>query len=112
MKNSEILINALNLIDTPGKWTRGAYARDDEGNAVSPDYKHAHCFCSVGAVVHCDASHTITLNECVDSLHLVANQLGYRGAGGLNDAATDQFSDDMTVMWMTAIFTALADESK
>ena len=113
MKNSEILINALNLIDVPGKWTQGVCARDDEGDKVAANSKNAHCFCSVGAVLHQDPTDlALVHSRAIDMLHSVAGQLGYVDAAYLNDAASDQFSDDMSVMWMTAIFNALADESK
>ena len=38
------------LIDSPEKWTRGAYARDAERRAANPTDNGAVCFCALGAL--------------------------------------------------------------
>lgn len=50
MKQSEILIKAKGLIDTPEKWTQGEFARSEKGLSVQPTSPRATCFCSVGAI--------------------------------------------------------------
>jgi hypothetical protein len=50
MKTSTILINSLNIIDTPGMWTRGAKAITAVGVSVKPHCPEAVSFCSIGAL--------------------------------------------------------------
>lgn len=50
MKTSEILIKAKAIISNPDKWTQGAFARNYDGEEVSPISSQAVCFCSIGAL--------------------------------------------------------------
>ena len=50
MKTSEILIAAKALIDEPGKWTQGTYARNSDMEEVDSYSEDAVCFCSIGAI--------------------------------------------------------------
>jgi hypothetical protein len=47
---SEILIKAKAEIANPARWTREAYARDEDGQAVDIFDPNATCFCAVGAI--------------------------------------------------------------
>jgi hypothetical protein len=47
---SEILIKAKAEIANPARWTREAYARDENGQAVDIYDANATCFCAVGAI--------------------------------------------------------------
>lgn len=49
MKDSEILIEIKSLIDTPEKWTKGAFARNKNYEVVQASSKDACCFCLAGA---------------------------------------------------------------
>lgn len=46
----EILKEARAIIATPGKWTKGEFARDKEGNKVGICSPDASQFCAVGAI--------------------------------------------------------------
>lgn len=68
MKTSEILTKARALIDTPEKWTQGAYARlinsdlqsvDGQFPEVDWSNEMAACFCSLGAIFR-------TVTDCPD----------------------------------------------
>ena len=50
MKASEVLKAARALIDTPEKWTKGNYARDESGRPTPYESDGACQFCAVGAV--------------------------------------------------------------
>lgn len=45
-----ILRTARDLIATPGTWTKGELARDEDGCPVFPWSDDAVCFCAVGAI--------------------------------------------------------------
>lgn len=47
LKNHTELVREL--LNHPSKWTRGAYARDQKGNACSPFEPEATCYCLRGA---------------------------------------------------------------
>lgn len=49
MSLSEDLRAVWALIDTPEKWTKGAYARDANGQSVPSISGFAVCFCIIGA---------------------------------------------------------------
>lgn len=46
------LINARTLIQQPGSWTKGAFARTDSGNLIDAKSRNATCFCAEGALIH------------------------------------------------------------
>lgn len=56
---SETLRAAKALIDTPEKWTQGAYARDEEGLTVFVGDEAAVCFCSIGALARTERLHNV-----------------------------------------------------
>jgi hypothetical protein len=41
------------LLDTPEKWTKGAFARDSKGDPVDPVSPEAVCWCIEGALQKC-----------------------------------------------------------
>lgn len=46
----ETLSKAADLIEPPGAWTQGAFARNEKGYKVSPDNPEAICFCLIGSI--------------------------------------------------------------
>lgn len=50
MTPAEQLRAAKALIDTPGKWIKGDYARDSKGRSCLTGSDTAACFCSRGAL--------------------------------------------------------------
>jgi hypothetical protein len=46
----EILIAARAKIERPECWTKGKYARDKDGESVTPNSRSAVCWCAIGAV--------------------------------------------------------------
>ena len=51
MKSSEILQAAKARINTPEKWTKGAFARNKKSDEVSLHSRSAICFCPIGAIL-------------------------------------------------------------
>ena len=46
----EVLVNARKILSKEENWTRGSYARDEDGQSVYVNASNAVCFCSIGAV--------------------------------------------------------------
>jgi hypothetical protein len=128
MKTSQILMDALDIIDTPGKWTKHAFARkapesDIVLGTTTFDMSEAVCFCSLGAVRK--ASNAKSLNNChlsvngnvaesylTDSAFYLSCISAADSAADINDRAESPFDEEMTEMWLGAIFCALADEKE
>lgn len=79
MTTAEILRAARAKIDTPEKWTRGAYARTKSGRIVGPECASAVHLCAVGAVTAA-ASPAMTVD---DALVVLARELP--SAGGITN---------------------------
>ena len=47
----DILLAAADLLDRPGAWCRGQYARDRRGQATSPYAEDAVSWCATGALM-------------------------------------------------------------
>lgn len=50
MKASELLRAAGDLLEQPGAWTQGFYARDAKFQQVPPENENAVCWCALGAI--------------------------------------------------------------
>lgn len=50
IKPVHVLEAALDLISDPDGWTKGAFARDNEGDPCLPKSEQARCYCSFGAI--------------------------------------------------------------
>lgn len=51
MKPSELLKAAYAILsEGPHRWTKGAFARDEDGKSVGPSNPKATCFCGIGAI--------------------------------------------------------------
>jgi len=46
-------MKAHELLSSPEKWTKGAYARNYTDSYVYPRSGNAECFCMLGAIDHC-----------------------------------------------------------
>lgn len=113
-KPSDNLIAALNIIDTPGCWTKGAFARSASGVPVPIGNKNATCFCSLGAVKKVTGSVSSEFWQAKEYMYLSIAVLHTDSpkvlVDSLNDTAESPFTDEMGTMWMGAIFSALANE--
>lgn len=47
---AETIRTAAALIEPPGAWTTGAYARNADGLSVDPRHHDACCWCALGAI--------------------------------------------------------------
>lgn len=50
MTPADVLERAAALIEQPGKWTQGAFARAANGNPIGPLSPNATCWCAYGAI--------------------------------------------------------------
>lgn len=58
-KHEEILrtlIAADKLLSSPKKWTKGAYARNANGDSYGAHGSNAACYCAIGAIMHVSVS--------------------------------------------------------
>jgi hypothetical protein len=117
MKSSEILMNALDIIDTPGKWTTHEWARAEIGDTLVGVYDitkyEPTCFCSVGALKYVSGiTNMAVVNEqfihALQYLGLVPASLCSTVAI-VNDSSKTPFDREISEMWLSAIFCALAD---
>lgn len=67
-------MKAHELLSSPEKWTKGALAKDADGNTVSACHPKATCFCVLGAVEKCYPD----LNKQIQALNLLEYTLGER----------------------------------
>lgn len=45
---------ALTIVENPKQWTRGAYARQKNGDPINPIGNKACCWCALGALIKAD----------------------------------------------------------
>ncbi len=67
---SQVLSEAADLLEKPGAWTQGAYARGKSGRKVSTR-KTAVCFCAVGAIDAVIGKPTIGIEGHWEALRMV-----------------------------------------
>ena len=103
MKTSKVLLKAMDVIATPDKWTKGAFARDTSGDAVGAFSSHAVCFCSLGALKK-TGGYGAGL-----ATHYLSQAVPFRNSvASFNDAKKTTHADVME-KFMTAYFLAVAD---
>ncbi|WP_278070501.1 DUF6197 family protein [Brevundimonas sanguinis] len=78
---AEVLKAAADLLEKPGAWTQGAYARDSSGKSVGPDSQLAECFCALGAIRR-SGNYADDVNPAAMAL---GRSIGFR-VGDWNDA--------------------------
>lgn len=119
MKTSQILMDALDIIDTPGKWTKHAFARKACGESTA-NADEAVCFCSLGAIRYASGGESLigfvssSIHDRAAEKYLMqsSRELSMRWPADLNDRAESPFDEEMSEMWLSAIFCALADEKE
>lgn len=97
MKTSEALKKAKAIIANPAKWTRAAFARDEEGNSVDPSYEKATCFCSWGALMKIDSVEPFDVSKALRKLDASSPE---RGIVYQND---NTYHDKVMAIWDAAI---------
>lgn len=103
MKSSKVLLKAMDVIATPDKWTKEAYARNSEGVTVPVFDKEAVCFCSLGAL---DKTGAMLYSKA--GTYLIQALPVRKSIPEFNDAKKTTHSDVME-KFMTAYFLAVAD---
>jgi hypothetical protein len=114
MKTSEILMKALDIIDVPGQWTKGAMAKDMMGNEVFPDDTNACKWCSIGALGSIFVGGELFTTEHNSARSILKSSAKFvygTSISSLNDASKTPFDEEISEMWLGAIFCALADET-
>jgi hypothetical protein len=86
-KPSEILSAAADLIEPEGRWTKGAFARDQAGHIVQVESQNASCFCVAGAIYKVAGRRQSTrVGRLIDQLSAPLQAGGrYRGLADFND---------------------------
>lgn len=64
----ETLRAVRELLSDPSRWTRGAYARDAEGNYANASGPNAVCWCAVGAFEKVTGYKSGAISRSIDSL--------------------------------------------
>ena len=82
---SEVLACAADLIERPGGWTQGVFARDKRGYKVDVDSADAVCFCAVGAIRHCSGDWSETIERKAQDLMGLTAPVAFRAIVGWND---------------------------
>lgn len=119
--NSLILKNALQLIENPETWCKGARARNKDGQEVPVMSESAVCFCSRGALYRVVGSEDADIRHLerffghresvINSMLLLKNSGNPLGLHyvGLNELRTHA---EMMALWADAIRLAEAEEAR
>lgn len=79
---ARILRNAADLIEPPGRWTRGTYARTVEGTPTISKDEEAVCWCASGALSRVANPHALW-PKAMDALSRLISR---RSVGAWNDS--------------------------
>jgi len=88
----DLLEKARELISDPARWTKGAVARDLNGEPIEEFSSDAVCFCSIG-VVSSVANCLGLFNSTTHLLDRCAGKRGYPNILSFNDAPTTTHED-------------------
>lgn len=85
------------LFDTPDKWTKGAFAREADGRAVTTINTRATCWCFMGGLerVCFERYHDRVV---ANVLYKIGATIGLNSIPGWNDRATTTFEDVKAVI--------------
>lgn len=75
MKTSDILVAAKELLSDPSRWTKGALARNENGEQISYNATTATCWCTVGAVARVAKENNQFADPVMEILTEVASPL-------------------------------------
>jgi len=104
IKPSAKILQAMEIIGSPERWTKNTFARDSDGVSTAYYDKNAVCFCSIGALEKVKATFGVK--------HYVARSVpkesSFSGIVKYNDASKTKHKDIMN-MFMTAAFLALSE---
>lgn len=64
---AQVLRNAADLLDAPGRWTQGNYAVNATGEGVDYDGDEACSFCVMGAIARVGKGHPFDVLRKVDN---------------------------------------------
>lgn len=105
-KPSEKILQAMEIIGSPERWTKCTLARDSDGVAINLRDSDAVCFCSIGALDKVKSSATV--KHYVSTSVPLTTTYGFAGVIDFNDAPETKHKDVMN-MFMTAAFLALSE---
>lgn len=83
---TEVLEAAADLLEKPGAWTTGVFARDAAGHQVGLRDDRATCFCLAGAIEKAAQNGTFAFREAFDIMDAMARRAGFRHVAAWNDA--------------------------
>lgn len=82
MSVAEVLNKAADLLEKPGAWTRGTYARDSAGQLVASSDHTATCWCAMGATIRAAFSLGTRSGDAIEQIAKFAGD----NIGAWNDA--------------------------
>lgn len=106
-KPSAKILEAMEIIGSPERWTKNTFARDSDGNGINLRNSDAVCFCSVGALDKVEAD-IKTKNYVTNAVPIRNKEEHFYGVIDFNDAGRTKHNDVMN-MFMTAAFLALSE---
>lgn len=68
---ARILRDAADLIEPPGRWTRGTLARDEHGLPVAAESPDAVCWCALGAVQRVASADTNARWDALEAIEAI-----------------------------------------
>lgn len=89
-------MKAYELLSSPAKWTKGYFARNNEGRRCGWSSDKASCWCMLGAINRAyhangaDTKFTIINREVI--------KRGYRNIAEFNDADTTTYEDVIKIL--------------
>ena len=108
VKDSDVIMKAMELIGDPTRWTKNTNARNDKGVATGHNEPDACSFCMSGALRKIDP-YVAPFSYVLDAINKgKGNKKHYLNLPSYNDVQNRSHEQVMNTM-MTAAFLALAD---
>jgi len=82
--HADILTAAADLLEKPGAWTQGCFARDQSGKPSAPRDPDAVCYCMAGAIYSIVGTNSRG-DALIDVLSTRARRQGFRHIAHWND---------------------------
>lgn len=100
---SEVLAAAADLLEKPGAWTQGVFARRENGRNAGPTYDDAVCFCAVGAVMRVvGGSRSPAYYDAFNRLNAMARRKHFMHVAMWNDAPERTQAEVVTALRQAA----------